>query len=328
MCRLSPVDAIQIITGTLRKATSMIHHIGSATVQKIWETDLNGMTFAQLLPGLDANARHTHPNWFPSGTFDGEGHAFMSLHAWLVRHEGHVILIDAGAGNDKARPQQKVLDNLSTEFLARLHDAGVEPGDVDFIILTHIHSDHVGWNTRLANGSWVPTFPNAKVIVSDLEYAYGLALTDEDEAGISAARNRAGLGEPVRLPVSGTFADSILPLAGRSPVRRIAVDGSEVLPGIRFLPTPGHSIDHASIELVSAGETALFSGDVFHHPVEVYDPDLVSVFCEFPDASRRSRRWFLDHAALTNSAVFSSHFPSSSVGRISRSPRGFKWGFS
>ncbi|WP_260600157.1 MBL fold metallo-hydrolase [Sphingomonas endolithica] len=306
----------------------MIYHIGNATVQRIWETDLNGMAFAQLLPGLDADARRAYPDWFPAGTFDGEGHAFMSLHAWLVRHEGRVILIDAGAGNDKERPQQKVLDRLSTEFLARLREAGVEPEEVDSILLTHIHSDHVGWNTRLEKERWVPTFSNAEVIVSDLEYAYGLALTKEDESGISAARARAGLGDPVRLPVSGTFADSIMPLAGKIPVRRVKVDGSEVLPGIRFLPTPGHSIDHASIELVSGRETALFSGDVFHHPVEIYDPDLVSVFCEFPDASRRSRRRFLDHAASTGSMVFSSHFPNSSAGRISRSSRGFKWSFS
>jgi glyoxylase-like metal-dependent hydrolase (beta-lactamase superfamily II) len=305
-----------------------IHHVGDATVQKIWETDLSGMTFAQLLPGLAADARQAHPGWFPAGTSDDDGHAFMSLHAWLVRHEGRVVLVDAGAGNDKPRPQQMVLDRLSTAFLARLHEAGVHPEEVDFILLTHIHSDHVGWNTKLEKDRWVATFPNAKVIVSDLEYAYGLALTKRDGAGISAARARAGMGEPVRLPVSGTFADSIMPLAGQIPVRRVLVDGSEVLPGIRFLPTPGHSIDHASIELVSGDETALFSGDVFHHPVEVYDPDLVSVFCEFPDASRRSRRWFLDHAASTGSMVFSSHFPGSSAGRISRSSRGFEWSFS
>jgi glyoxylase-like metal-dependent hydrolase (beta-lactamase superfamily II) len=311
----------------LWSATDMIHQIGDATIHQIWETNLNGMTFTQLLPGLDAEARQVHPEWFPAGTYDNEGYALMSLHAWLVRHEGRTILIDAGAGNDKARPQQKVLDNLSTEFLVRLHEVGVQPGDIDFILLTHIHSDHVGWNTRLANDGWVPTFPNAEVIVSDLEYAYGLALTGDDDAGITAARDRAGLGEPVRLPVSGTFADSILPLAGEIPVRRVRVDGSEVLPGVRLLPTPGHSIDHASIELISGSERALFSGDVLHHPVEVYDPDLVSAFCEFPDASRRSRGWFLDYAASTDSVVFSSHFPHSSMGRILRSPRGFEWSF-
>jgi hypothetical protein len=234
-----------------------IHHIGDATVQKIWETDLNGMTFAQLLPGLAADARQAHPEWFPAGTADDDGHAFMSLHAWLVRHEGRVILVDAGAGNDKPRPQQMVLDRLSTAFLARLHEAGVEPEEVDFILLTHIHSDHVGWNTRLVKDRWVATFPNAQVIVSDLEYAYRLALTSRGGAGISAARARAGMGEPVRLPVSGTFADSIMPLAGQVLVRRVPVDGSEVLPGI-----VGGSVDEMALEIEAVVDVGVNGGEL------------------------------------------------------------------
>lgn len=305
---------------------SAIHRIGSTTVQKIWETDLNGMTFEQLLPGLDDPVRREHPGWFPTGTCDADGHAFMSVHSWLVRHNGQIILIDAGAGNGKQRPQQKALDNLSNPFLDRLRIAGVSPEDVDLVLVTHIHSDHVGWNTRLDDGRWMPTFPNAKIVVSDLEYDYGLALIEQDEEGISAARHRAGMGQPVRTPVAGTFADSILPL-DPAKIDRIVIDGSEALPGIRFLPTAGHSIDHASIELTSDGEIALFTGDVFHHPVEVYDPGLVSVFCEFPDASRTARRWLLDHAAKTDSMVFSSHFPHSSVGRITRSGDNFEWVF-
>lgn len=303
----------------------MIHHVGDTTIRKVWETDLNGLRFAQLLPNLPDDALHRHPEWFPAGTHDEKGHAVMSLHVWLVRHQGRTILIDTGAGNDKPRPQQVVLDRLSTPFLARLREAGVEPEEVDLVLHTHIHSDHVGWDTRLEGDRWVPTFPNAEVVVSDLEYAYGLALTGNDPAGIAAARKRAGLGEPVRVPVSGTFADSMRPLAEHGLIRCVAVDGSEVVPGIRVLPTPGHSIDHASIELTSGGACALFAGDVFHHPVEIYDPDLVSVFCEFPDASRRSRRWFLDHAADTSATVFTSHFPGSSVGRISRTAGGFAW---
>ena len=305
-------------------ARSPVYRIGSTTVQKIWETDLNGMAFGQLLPGLDDRSRQQHPSWFPDGTHDGKGHAFMSVHSWLVHHNGQVILVDAGAGNDKRRPQQKALDSLSNPFLDRLRAAGVAPEDVDVVLITHIHSDHVGWNTRLEDGRWVPTFPNAHIILSDLEYGYGLALTAGDDAAIQSVRERAGLGEPVRTPVSGTFADSIMPLASAN-IRQVSVDGSEVLPGIRFLPTPGHSIDHASIELVSDGDTALFPGDVFHHPVEVFDPDLVSMFCEFPDASRLSRRWLLDHAATTRSTIFSSHFPGSSVGRVTRVADGFAW---
>ena len=301
--------------------------IGSTTVEKVHEMDLNGMTLVQLMPDYSNTDIQNHPEWLTDGTTAAGGHALLSLHTWLVRHRGLTILIDTGAGNDKRRPQQKVLDQLTNPFLERLSAAGVEPGDVDHILHTHIHSDHVGWNTRLANGEWVPTFPNAEVICSDLEWRYGSALTDGDEDAAVVCRREAGLGKPVRTPVSGTFLDSMRPLDGRVPIRRVHFDGSEVLPGIRFVPTPGHSIDHASIEIASDGEAALFSGDVFHHPLEIQVPELVSVFCEFPDAARRSRLGFMERAADSSAVVFTSHFPLSSAGRVGRTSLGFEWRF-
>lgn len=285
------------------------------------------MLLQQLMPALDREVFSRHPAWLPAGTSDDAGHAFLSLHSWLVRHDGRTILVDTGAGNDKARPQQVVLDHLGNPFLDRLAAAGVWPEDVDLVLHTHIHSDHVGWDTRLVDGGWVPTFPNAEVICSDLEWRYGAALTDGDEAGVVACRREAGLGEPIRVPVSGTFADSVRPLEGRVPVRRIPIDGAEVLPGIRFLPTPGHSIRHAAIEIVSDGEVGLFSGDVFHHPAEIYVPDLVSTFCEYPDAARRSRRAFMDRAIDTRATVFTSHFARSSAGRVVRDDDEYGWEF-
>lgn len=304
-----------------------MHQIGATTIQKITEMSLNAMALPQLLPALSMAELDRHPEWLPEGTSDAEGHALLSLHVWLVRHAGRTILIDTGAGNDKSRSQQMVLDHLSNPLLERLADAGVTPEDVDCILHTHIHSDHVGWNTRLLDGEWVPTFPNAEVVCSDLEWRYGVALTDGDHAATAACRREADLGEPVRIPVSGTFADSMRPLDGRVPVRRITIDGSEVLPGIRYMSTPGHSIDHASIELVSDGQIALFSGDVFHHPTEIYLPELVSVFCEFPDAARLSRRRFMERAADNDAIVFTSHFPQSSIGSIHRQGPGFRWRF-
>jgi glyoxylase-like metal-dependent hydrolase (beta-lactamase superfamily II) len=301
--------------------------IGSSIIEKVHEMDLNAMSLQQLMPAFDSALFARHPDWLPAGTTDTAGHAFLSFHVWLVRHNGRTILIDTAAGNDKERPQQAALNRLQNPFLARLAVAGIEPEDVDFILHTHIHSDHVGWNTRLADGRWVPTFPRAEIICSDLEWRYGAALTDRDEVAIRDCRLEAGLGEPVRIPVSGTFADSLKPLDGKVPIRRIPIDGAEILPGIRFLPTPGHSICHASIEIVSDGEVALFSGDVFHHPAEIHAPDLISVFCEFPEAARRSRKLFMDHAIATGATVFSSHFPLSSAGRICRDGEGYAWTF-
>ena len=301
--------------------------VGNTRIQKIFEMDLNGMTFSQLMPGLDAHELEAHPDWIPAGTRDGEDHAFLSLHSWLVHHDGKIILVDTGAGNDKARPDQPVLDHLNNPFLERLMDAGVSPGQVDVILHTHVHSDHVGWNTRLERDCWVPTFPNAMVICSGLEWRYGAALADKDAAGIAQARQQAGLGEPVRTPVSGTFDDSMRPLERTGKVRLIDIDGSEVMPGIRFIPTPGHSIDHASIEIESEGEVALFGGDVMHHPLEVHDTDLVSCFCEFPDATRRSRRKLLEHAVARQALYFSSHFPLSSAGKVTRDGDRYAWHF-
>lgn len=302
--------------------------IGSTRIQKIFETDLNGMTFKQLMPDLDARELEAHPDWIPAGTRDAVGHAFLSLHSWLVHHDGKIILVDTGAGNGKARPNQPVLDHLDNPFLERLKAAGVSPEQVDVILHTHIHSDHVGWNTRLEGDRWVPTFPKATVICSGLEWRYGAALAAADVAGIAHARHQAGLGEPVRNPVSGTFDDSMRPLEYTERVRLIEIDGREVLPGIRFIPTPGHSIDHASIEIESDGEIALFGGDVMHHPLEVHDTDLVSCFCEFPDATRRSRRALLDHGVARQALYFSSHFPLSSVGTVTRDGDRYAWRFS
>ena len=113
--------------------------------------------------------------------------------------------------------------------------------------------------------------------------------------------------------------------AGR--LRRVPIDGSEVLPGIHFVPTPGHSICHAAISISSNGEEAIFGGDVLHHPFELHDTDLISMFCEFPDAARKSRRRLASRLADSGAHYFSSHFPHTSVGKILRDGDAFRWEF-
>jgi glyoxylase-like metal-dependent hydrolase (beta-lactamase superfamily II) len=303
-------------------------HIGSMSVIKVHELDLNGFAATQLLPALDPSVLAKHPEWTDPRTYDSEtGNVFMSVHTWVVRFEGKVLLIDTGAGNDKDRPTLKVLDHLHNPYLERLAAIGVQPEAVDYILLTHIHADHVGWNTRRDGNQWAPTFPNATVICSDLEWRYNAALTAGDEESIAKVRKEAGFGPPTRIPVPGVFADSMVPLAAEGHVRRVSVDGGEVVKGIRFISTPGHSIDHAAISITSQGTEAIFGGDVMHHPFELYEPDLVSMFCEFPEAARRSRRWLARHVAERNAVYFSSHFPFTSVGRITKMGHNFAWKF-
>ncbi len=301
--------------------------VGSSQVEKIHELDLNGFAATSLLPGLDPQVPHRHPEWVPPGTYDAEGHALLSVHTWLVRHKGQVILVDTGAGNGKKRPGLTVLDQLDTPYLARLAAAGIRPADVNYILLTHIHADHVGWNKSKTDEGWVPTFPNATVICSALEWRYGAALVANDETMIRAIRKEAGIGEPIRVPVSGVFEDSMLPLPAGNRLRLVEVDGEEVLPGIRFISTDGHSIDHAAIQISSQGEVGIFGGDVLHHPLEIHDPELVSLFCEFPDAARRAHHVLLKHLAETRALYFSSHFTLSSAGHVTANQASYKWTF-
>jgi Zn-dependent hydrolases, including glyoxylases len=155
------------------------------------------------------------------------------------------------------------------------------------VLLTHLHVDHVGWNTHLQDGQWVPVFPNATYIFSRKEYDF--FATDA--------------GAPRRMVCD----DSVQPLVDAGQARMIGAQGGEEIEGIRFLPTPGHSIDHMAIEIESQGETALFSGDVMHSPVQVYRPQWNSMFCLDGARARQSRQWLLERAKGRD--AFSCAFP-------------------
>ena len=304
------------------------YFIGNTRVIKLPELNLNEFKVTQLLPSLNKEVLAKHPDWLDSRIYDVQSDlVFLSVHSWVVFHNGKIILIDAGAGNNKNRPNLKSLDHLHNPYFERLETIGVAPEDVDYVLLTHIHADHVGWNTTLKNNKWVPTFPNAKVICSEMEWRYGAALDAGDEAAITLLRKEAGLGEPVRLPVPGVFADSMKPIQDAGLLQSIAIDGSEILEGVRFLPTPGHSICHASISICSENEEGIFSGDVVHHPFEFYDANLISMFCEFPDAARASRRQLLARVIDHGATIFSSHFPESSVVKIFMNNEKLGWEF-
>lgn len=191
----------------------------------------------------------------------------------------HTVLVDTGIGNGKLRASRS-FDRLDTPWLARLAAAGVAPGDVTDVLLTHLHTDHVGWNTRrAADGRWVPTFPNAC-------YVFPRAGRDLFEGPGGWAR-----------PNFDMYADSVLPVIEAGQADLVGAEGGEVLDGFVYHPTPGHSPDHMSIAFRSAGEGALFAGDVVHHPVQVRRPSWNSVFCADAAQARASRLWGLDHAS-------------------------------
>lgn len=237
-----------------------------------------------------------------------------------------MILVDTATGNDKNLAGNPALSHLNEPFLDRLKAAGPRPEEVNVVLHTHIHADHVGWNTHKVGERWVPTFPNALHIFSARERAYSAALSAGDGSD-AAIRADANLGRMVGVPGPGVYEVSLLPVIEAGLTREILVNGQEVIEGSSYLPSPGHSIDHACISFTSQGEHALFWGDVMHTPLQFARPDWNSGFCEFPDAACQARRWAVNHAADRGALVFTTHFAQSSAGRVTRNGDVFAWQF-
>ncbi|MDN7180219.1 MBL fold metallo-hydrolase [Caballeronia sp. SEWSISQ10-4 2] len=286
---------------------STTYRVGDALIARVTEQQFQlktGMLFADFDPAVIEE----HHAWLANGQVDAAAeHFLLSVNTWVLRVSGKVILVDTTSGNHKDRPFSAIFHQLNTPYLKRLERAGVKPEEVDFVLLTHLHVDHVGWNTRLDNGRWVPTFPNARYVFSRVEREFF-----DTPAGASRRM---------------VFDDSVLPVIDAGLAEEIGPEGGEYLPGIRFHPTPGHSAGHMTIEIESAGAHALFSGDVWHHPIQVYRPVWSSVFCADKPRANVSRRWVLDRAIETGATVFTPHFAGTSAGVVAQSNGGFTWRF-
>lgn len=288
-----------------------VYRVGDVTVTKIDELHLDVATPNFLYPAWEPEELARNDSWLVQGNIDArKEHFLQSIHTWLVRTKHHTILVDTGTGNDKERPLNPIFHRLKTPYLERLAAAGVRPEDVDYVLITHLHVDHCGWNTRLVDGRYVPTFPNARYVFPKVE---------EDYYGSPASHNE------VNIPSRGVFEDSVAPIVAAGLAERIGDDGGEYLDNFVFRPSKGHSIGHMSISLRSAGEEAIFSGDVMHHPMQVYRPDWNSVFCEWHDDARASRRWALEHAAERKLLFFTPHFAGTSAGHVKRTGDKFSW---
>ncbi|MBP2299765.1 MBL fold metallo-hydrolase [Azospirillum picis] len=285
------------------------HHVGTVSVTRVTEQCGPGFAPEFLFPDWDPAVLAAHHDLMIPHCYDAEERRFIaSIHSWVIRTRHHTILVDGCAGNHKWRPDLPRFHQLDTPFLARLAEAGVRPEAVDFVLCTHLHADHVGWNTQLRDGRWVPTFPNATYVFSRAERDHW-----EGAAGHSGFN-------------AGVFTDSVLPVieAGQATLaEEIGAIGDE----IHFHPTPGHSVGHIAIELSAGGALGLFSGDIMHQPLQVVRPDWNSRFCEDARQACASRRWLLESAAERQATVFTAHFAASSAGTVTSGAAGFHWTF-
>jgi glyoxylase-like metal-dependent hydrolase (beta-lactamase superfamily II) len=223
--------------------------------------------------------------------------AKMSIHSWVVRTAEHTIIIDTATGNGRNRDNKPLFHQLNSPYAENLARAGVDPAEVTLVLMTHIHTDHVGWNTYQHDGQWQPMFPHARYICSARELEH----CQHDTAA------------------QALYRDSILPLIESGQLETINVQDSPLFAGVlRYISTPGHSCDHASIVLESAGESAIFAGDVMHNPIQFQHPHWNSLFCEDKVLAVISRQRVMDWCRQHQAIWFSTHFTGSSCGRVSR----------
>ena len=232
-----------------------------------------------------------------------------AIQTWVLKSEGRTIVIDTGVGNSKDRPQVPTLAGLRTPFLTHLAEAGVEPADVDLVINTHIHYDHVGWNTTLVDGRWVPTFPNATYLVPQADYDY-FRPENSEEMRAPRTEDEQARFEGIRL----VFADSIEPVAAAGQLQTWT-EHHQIDHQLRLAPTPGHT-PGSSVVWLGGDAGAVFVGDLVHTPIQIDRPEDSCAFDLDTDQARDSRHALLRDAGKFNATLFPAHFAGPGAARL------------
>ncbi|MFJ8210434.1 MBL fold metallo-hydrolase [Streptomyces sp. NPDC096033] len=279
-------------------ATSTGWSLGDIVVRRVDEIELPRETGPWLLPEATREVLG-EASWLRPDFADADVPRLAS-HSFAVEAGGLRIVVDAGIGNGKTRANP-AWSGLGTDFLERLTAADFPPESVDLVITTHLHTDHVGWNTRVADGDWVPTFPNARYLTSRTEWDHWAA-TELDEA-------RAQM-----------FRDSVHPVreAGQYDLVDVPEQGHEVAPGVFLVPAPGHTPGQVAVELRGSDRRALITGDSIHHPVQLTHPHVHSCVDVEPAQAIRTRVWLLDGVADTDALLLGTHFPRPTAGTVRR----------
>ena len=278
----------------------MFWKVGKVKITKIVELETIGST-RFILP-LAGNEEIRKLPWLIPHFATEEGRLKMSIHSLVVETPSRRILVDTGLGNDKEGRGVPTWNNRQTPFLEMMTAAGFPPDSIDTVLCTHLHVDHVGWNTRLAGGEWVPTFVKARYLFGRTEFEYW----------------RDHSVTPDKIAV---FNDSVRPIADAGRADLVQSD-ARLTDEITLIPTPGHSPGHISVLIRSDGEEALLAGDVAHHPCQMAHLDWSSTADSDPARSALTRRELFSRFADTPTLVIGGHFDG---GRIERDGDAFKF---
>lgn len=272
--------------------------LGDITLDRIIETETADPFFDPLEFFPETTAEHWAPHkaWMQPTAMDPEsGKLVLAIQSFLVRTRHHTIVVDTCVGDGKPRSMPRWNMTASGRWLQNLAAAGARPEVVDYVLCTHLHRDHVGWNTRLVDGRWVPTFPNATYLFSRKEFEYWEQARD--------------------LRPNEGFGDSVLPVVEAGQVRWVSHD-FRLDDEFCLESTPGHTPDHMSVRLASKGAEAVITGDLIHTPVQCVEPAWAMRADFDREQARKTRRAFLERCCGTDTLVCASHFPSPSFGRV------------
>jgi glyoxylase-like metal-dependent hydrolase (beta-lactamase superfamily II) len=285
--------------------------LGEIRLARILEREKAELEPTSLLPDATAEGLAPHRHWLePKAVDPSSGKLVLPVQSYLVRTRHHNILIDACLGEQKTNRFYEPWHRLSgSRFLADLAGFGLAPESIDFVLCTHLHSDHVGWNTRLKDGRWVPTFPNARYVMSRREVEDARARREDPEAD-----------EPYALE------ESVLPVIEARQAELVAEDHA-LNDEVWLEPLPGHTAGHFGVRLASGGARAIMIGDLMHSPVQCAEPDWIASSDLDPVLARATRRRFLETHAETDCLVLTAHFPSPSVGHIRRAGNAFRFDY-
>ena len=279
--------------------------VGNTVIHRIVEQEAPFFPAFQFFPTLSKELYEENKAWLQPIYFDASDRVNLCIQSYLVQTPHHNILIDSCVGNDKPRPTRPFWNMMKSDrFEKGLAATGIGIGDIDFVMCTHLHTDHVGWNTRLENGRWVPTFPKARYVFADRELAFWTKRQKDD---------------PAACP---WIEDSVLPIvaANRVDIVKSAHAFNDL---VTLIPTPGHTIDHYSVQVGKPGTDAIITGDMIHSPLQARYPELGMLADYDSKQAGVTRRELFGKVCDTSTLMCTAHFPSPSSGRVVRHGDGF-----
>ncbi|MDQ1037048.1 glyoxylase-like metal-dependent hydrolase (beta-lactamase superfamily II) [Streptomyces sp. V3I8] len=292
--------------------------LGDVEVSRVVEYHGAFGTTDVLFPSVPAELWRRHESWLaPDFLNAGTGEWQSSVQTWVLRSAGRTVLVDTGLGDTGpgdtgpggGRPSEAEAPHRHDgDLLDRLAAMGVRPQDVDLVVNTHLHDDHVGWNTRLVDGEWVPTFPHARYLISRADFDFW---------------NPANGHAPRFADTAARFDDSVLPVHRAGQTVLWEGDSHRIDEDLVLEPAPGHTPGSAVLRLESGTDRALFVGDVIHTPLQMIEPDHDICVSEDRTGAARSRRRVLEQAAATNSLVVPAHLGGAGAAEVVRSNGAF-----